>query len=75
MTISLEAAVAQAPLRGEQYEPSPKIREGNITSPTITGFEIPVAAIFDADLNVVALRRLLADDDAQRSVRSKRSDR
>lgn len=52
--------VEQYLLRGEQYAPALRMSEGDITSPTITGFTIPVAAIFDAEQNVAALRRMLA---------------
>ncbi|BCX05996.1 MAG: hypothetical protein KatS3mg053_3934 [Candidatus Roseilinea sp.] len=56
--------VEQYLLRGEQYAPAPKMREGDIISPTIAGFTIPVAAIFDAERNVAALRQMLAGDGA-----------
>ncbi len=43
-----------------KYELKLKSSNGTIKSDVITGFEIPIQAIFDKKLNVVALKKILA---------------
>ena len=43
----------------DRYELVIKARSGNVNSLVVTGFEIPIRAIFDKDENLSALRRIL----------------
>ncbi len=47
-------------LDGDHFTLAGALREGNIGSTVIAGFEVPVAAVFLGDANVATLRRLLS---------------
>jgi Uma2 family endonuclease len=51
--------VEQYLLAGSAYRLSVKLKEGEIESPTLSGFRIPVRAIFDEAENHRALARLM----------------
>ncbi len=46
-------------LKCGKYELSLKVRTGMIHSDAVSGFEIPVRAVFDEDENLLALRKIL----------------
>jgi Uma2 family endonuclease len=54
-----EEVVEQYFLDGDHYRLAYKVGSGTLTSRVVTGFEIPVRAIFDADVKLAALRQLL----------------
>ena len=54
-----EELVEQYWLDGEYYRLAYKVGSGVLTSRVVTGFEIPVRAIFDAEVNLAILRQLL----------------
>jgi Uma2 family endonuclease len=56
----IEQFVEQYHLVNESYELVVKARDGNIMSFAIPGFEIPVKAIFDRNLNFQVLKKLLS---------------
>ncbi len=51
--------VEQYTLRDDEYMLVAAIRDGMVSSSTLPGFQIPLAAIFDADANLAALRQIL----------------
>lgn len=51
--------VEQYFLDGSHYNLAFKVGSGELTSRVVAGFEIPVPAIFDAEVNLAALRQLL----------------
>jgi Uma2 family endonuclease len=53
--------VEQYTLRGDEYALAAAISAGTISSVVLAGFQIPLAAIFDADANHAALRQILSD--------------
>ncbi len=54
-----EEVVEQYFLDGDHYRLAYKVGSGTLTSRVVEGFEIPVQAIFDAEVNLAALRQLL----------------
>lgn len=54
-----EEVVEQYFLDGDHYRLAYKVGSGVLTSRVVVGFELPVRAIFDADVNLAALRQLL----------------
>jgi len=54
-----EEVVEQYFLDGEYYCLAYRVGSGVLTSRVVAGFEIPVRAIFDAEVNLAALRQLL----------------
>lgn len=52
--------VEQCVLREGQYASAGPLSQGDLRSTMVSGFVIPVRAIFDAQLNLAALQRLLA---------------
>lgn len=54
-----EEVVEQYWLDGDHYRLAYKVGSGTLTSRVVTGFELPVRAIFDAEVNLAALRQLL----------------
>ncbi|GAB5521196.1 MAG: Uma2 family endonuclease [Rhodothermales bacterium] len=58
--IDAEAQVVeQYVLAGEVYQLHAKLPAGEVTSRVIEGFTVPVAALFDAELNLATMRRWL----------------
>jgi Uma2 family endonuclease len=55
-----KSEIEQYELRGAAYELTLKSYSGVIRSRAITGFEIPVSAVFDDSANLAAMRKLLA---------------
>ena len=53
--------VEQYTLRGDEYAQVAAISAGTVSSLVLPGFQIPLAAIFDADANLAALRQILSD--------------
>ncbi|MBM3495290.1 MAG: Uma2 family endonuclease [Armatimonadetes bacterium] len=51
--------IEQYLLRDGAYDLSVKVREGTITSTVVPGFTIPVRAVFDAEENLAALKRVI----------------
>lgn len=51
--------VEQYLLVGDQYELAIKANSGQLRSLTVTGFEIPVRALFDDGINIATLRTIL----------------
>jgi Uma2 family endonuclease len=52
-------SVEQYLLRRDVYELAVKVNDGPLRSAAVPGFEIPVRAIFDEDVNVAALQAIL----------------
>lgn len=53
--------VEQYVLKGEAYELAVKVKTGSIASATISGFDIPVRAIFDPDEQLATLQKILSE--------------
>ncbi|MEW5718260.1 MAG: Uma2 family endonuclease, partial [Chloroflexota bacterium] len=53
--------VEQYTLRDDEYALAASIGDGTISSVVLGGFQIPLAAIFDADANLAALRQMLSN--------------
>lgn len=56
-----DRTIEQYYLRDESYELRLKVQTGPLASVIITGFEIPVEAVFDAVVKNMVLREMLAD--------------
>lgn len=52
--------IEQFVLQNERYELQLKAREGHIESQVLTGFKIPIRAVFDEDANLETLQQILS---------------